>query len=186
MLCSCIQRSACVWLASGMEKEQWNQRVCVCLCVCRNKPCGYNQQLGKLSDMAYRYKHGLHLMAVLEQQEVFAIAWGKEKHAEGVCSWLAGLSQGEVTHHRDRTEHSKGSKMLGDSMFGFLHSSIPCKFYVCLLKKDMVLAVCGADLWFPGVWSLKLWFILFFFSAKFWTLLWLFFSVLGDQNHLDS
>jgi len=56
------------------------------VCVCRNKPCGYNQQLGKLSDMAYRYKHGLHLMAVLEQQEVFAIAWGKEKHAEGVCS----------------------------------------------------------------------------------------------------
>lgn len=63
-----------------------SEGVCVCLCVCRNKPCGYNQQLGKLSDMAYRYKHGLHLMAVLEQQEVFAIAWGKEKHAEGVCS----------------------------------------------------------------------------------------------------
>lgn len=82
-----------------------------------------------------------------------------------VCAldWLAGLSHGEAAQHRDKIEHSKGSEMLGDSVFGFLDTSILWKFYVHLLKKDMVLALRGADLWFPGDWSLKLVYLFFFF-----------------------
>lgn len=158
MLYSCTRHSAWAWLASGMEKEQWN-----------TGGGGGTNHVDITSNLG-------NCQTWPTSRSIACIWWqcsssGKYSPLPGakesmlrVCAldWLAGLSHGEAAQHRDKIEHSKGSEMLGDSVFGFLDTSILWKFYVHLLKKDMVLALRGADLWFPGDWSLKLVYYFFF------------------------